>query len=445
MRNMKFWRTALVATLVLTVMLSVTGGTIAWFTDTVESKSNKIEAGTLDIELHQLTAAGWNDISDSTAPLFNSELWEPGRVEYKVLKVENAGTLALKWKTQIVTDAELNKLADVIDVYTKVGVETLPGNREEVATWTKEATLADFIKNAEGKTIGNLAAGAEATLGIALKMREEADNQYQGLSLGSFDIKIVATQDTVEPDSFGKDYDENATYPGEEPKKEWQGFDVVGQDITIDGNEYESADEYVEIAHSSGNLTIKNMTFKNGMTIYTNEVDNQGTVTLENCTIYLNDGTGDPAHATKTQYKKGYGLNLNLVNGSDMTFVFKDCKFVAAEDYVYSGQNSYNVYIGGGYSAESITFDGCEFSGSGKHGIGCSSEDKSQYYKLTVTGCKFFDWNNDPAIANGAAIRGNLPGAEFAADITITGNTFGNNNNSSQSTVAIDSWTGSWN
>ena len=362
-----------------------------------------------------------------------------------MLKVKNNGTLALKWKTQIVTDAELNKLADVIDVYTKVGVETLPGNRKEVATWTKEATLADFIKNAEGKTVGNLAAGAEATLGIALKMREEADNQYQGLSLGAFDIKIVATQDTVESDSFGTDYDENATYPGEEPKKEWQGIDVVNHDITIDGNEYKSADEYVEIAHNSGNLTIKNMTFKNGMTIYTNEVNNEGTVTLENCTIYLNDGTGDPANESKTQHFKGRGLNLNLANGSDMTFVFKDCKFVKAEDYLYNKEFSYNVYIGGGYSAKSITFDGCEFKGAGRHGIGCSSEDKSQYYKLTVTNCNFIDWNNDPNVTNGAAIRGNLPSNEFPADITITGNTFGNNNGSTSNAVAIDNWTGTWN
>ena len=81
MRNMTFWRTALVATLVLTVMLSVTGGTIAWFTDTVESKDNKIEAGTLDIALYKLTnntTAPWEEITDESEPLFNSVLWEPG-------------------------------------------------------------------------------------------------------------------------------------------------------------------------------------------------------------------------------------------------------------------------------------------------------------------------------------------------------------------------------
>ena len=54
MKNMKFWRTALVATLVLTVMLSVTGGTIAWFTDEVKSELNTISAGNLDIELYKV-------------------------------------------------------------------------------------------------------------------------------------------------------------------------------------------------------------------------------------------------------------------------------------------------------------------------------------------------------------------------------------------------------
>lgn len=47
MKSMKFWRTALVGALVLTVMLSVTGGTIAWFTDTVTSDHNIITSGTL--------------------------------------------------------------------------------------------------------------------------------------------------------------------------------------------------------------------------------------------------------------------------------------------------------------------------------------------------------------------------------------------------------------
>ena len=43
----KFGRTALVSVLVLTILLSITSGTIAWFTDEVNSGVNKITAGNL--------------------------------------------------------------------------------------------------------------------------------------------------------------------------------------------------------------------------------------------------------------------------------------------------------------------------------------------------------------------------------------------------------------
>ncbi|MBR2472388.1 MAG: hypothetical protein IKB44_00375, partial [Clostridia bacterium] len=55
-------------------------------------------------------------------------------------------------------------------------------------------------------------------LGIALKMQETAGNEYQGLDLGgAFDIRIFATQNAVEADSLGTDYDANAEYNDDEP------------------------------------------------------------------------------------------------------------------------------------------------------------------------------------------------------------------------------------
>ncbi|MBE5769405.1 MAG: hypothetical protein E7333_07450 [Clostridiales bacterium] len=224
------------------------------------------------------------------------------------------------------------------------------------------------------------------------------------------------------------------------PTDPWETIEVSEGNVT---RENQAATDYVEICHKSGNLTLKNVVFENGLTIYTNKVDNNGTITLEDCVIYLSNGTA--ANSNYNQCKADYGLNLNLANGSDITLTFKNCKFLKPVDHTYSNSpgSTYNVYIGGGYSANSITFEGCTFEGSAKHAIGCSSEATSKYYKLTVTGCNFKDWNNNAE--NGAAIRGNLPSADFAADITISGNTFGNSNNSTQTTVAIDSWNGTWN
>jgi len=205
-------------TLVLALALAgsiLTSGTIAWFTDEVASTGNKIEAGTLDIELYQMDKNGaWQNISNSTEALFTGNLWEPGYTTYRVLKVVNEGSLALKWKTQIINNGEMSKLAEAIDVYVSTAKpDALPADREAVNAMTKQSDLATFINNVESTTIGKLEPGDEAYLTLALKMREEAGNEYQGLTLGDFDVKILAAQDTVEFDGFGtNDYDEDATY-----------------------------------------------------------------------------------------------------------------------------------------------------------------------------------------------------------------------------------------
>ena len=192
------------------------GSTFAWFTDSVTSAGNKIQAGTLklDLELYDADNKTWNSIKESKAPIFNYDLWEPGYTEVQLLKVENEGNLALKWYAKFVSKESLSILADVIDVYVKPSEDTeltYPADRN-LDGYTKVGTLREFVNTIETTTYGHLAANDSAYLGIALKMQESAGNEYQGLSLGAFDIMILATQDTVENDSFGKDYDEDATY-----------------------------------------------------------------------------------------------------------------------------------------------------------------------------------------------------------------------------------------
>ena len=98
------------------------GTTFAWFTDTASTGVNKIQAGTLDVQL--LAADGvtslegqtlsWQKAQSATADATANEevLWEPG-CTYKLqsFKIKNAGNLALKYKIQITGiqgDAELN-------------------------------------------------------------------------------------------------------------------------------------------------------------------------------------------------------------------------------------------------------------------------------------------------------------------------------------------------
>ena len=194
------------------------GSTFAWFTDSVTSAGNKIQAGTLkiDLELLDKTSGVWNSIKEDKTALFDYDLWEPGYTDVKILKVENEGSLALKWMAKFVSDEELSILADVIDVYVKPSATALeyPADRD-LSGYTKVGTLRDFVNTIEDTTYGSLKAEEEAYLGIALKMQESAGNDYQGKSLGAFDIQIVATQLTYENDSFNNQYDKDAKYPGE--------------------------------------------------------------------------------------------------------------------------------------------------------------------------------------------------------------------------------------
>jgi len=189
------------------------GTTFAWFTDSVTSANNKIQSGTLklDLELLDKESGNWNSIKTSQAPLFNYNKWEPGYTEARVLKVQNEGTLALKWMAKFVSANKLSILANVIDVYVCEGATAYP--TRELTGYTRVGTVAEFVNTIETTTTGTLLAGKEATLGIALKMQESAGNEYQGLDLGgAFDIQILATQLTSEIDSFDDQYDKNATF-----------------------------------------------------------------------------------------------------------------------------------------------------------------------------------------------------------------------------------------
>lgn len=246
--------------LLLTLCVTMfAGSTYAWFTDEVVSAGNKIQAGTLDIELYQkadtmtedqkagLTEEdGYMNISKSTKPIFDYTLWEPGYTDVNILKVKNAGTLALKWSADLIAsgsvldlvDTSKVKLSDVIDVYVTTDpaeVSATPSDFNTIkADWEKYGTLTEYILNVSNLTEGlQLEANQEAVLGIALHMQEEAGNEYQGLDLGgTFDILIHADQLAFEKDSFGPNYDKDAAdvpYAGVAqvtPKPEWTIFNM---------------------------------------------------------------------------------------------------------------------------------------------------------------------------------------------------------------------------
>ena len=103
--NMKFVRTWAMLALVMVIGLSVTGGTIAWFTDSVSSTNNIIQSGNLDMKVswkpYGANNTEWTEVTETTKLFKENALYEPGYTEAFWLKIENVGNLAFKYRTAL--------------------------------------------------------------------------------------------------------------------------------------------------------------------------------------------------------------------------------------------------------------------------------------------------------------------------------------------------------
>ena len=320
------------------------GSTFAWFTDTAGTGVNKIQAGRLDVVLEMKVPTAGTDTSEVKEEWVSAEgkvlafkkaagredepvLWEPGcRYELPQLRIRNNGNLALKYRViinGIKGDAKLNEAID----------------------WT-----FDGEKKIDEEQ--HLKAGEAHEFTIKGVMRTDAGNEYQGLSIEGISIKVYATQDTVESDSFGNTYDEKAQYvpsiidsdtaAEEELGKNEENINVIlSKDVTfdvkpydqkpmggdktksivIDGNGHKlifnnTNSDWNNVTWGDAKLTIKNAVIDNsgysadggtwnGHDIYfngdlvlenvtfTNAVALDGTATLKNVTISDKNATQD--------------------------------------------------------------------------------------------------------------------------------------------------------
>ena len=212
-----------VTALVMCVVMLV-GTTFAWFTDTASTGVNKIQAGNLKMEVtYKNTADGDFEKVSKENPVFNNNaLWEPGHVEYVVLKIRNAGNLALKYKLGINIAGETGstnvlgnefKLSD----YIKFGVvdEDLSGKtRDEMVAAVTDGKL---IKEGYSKESHLDITNANETVTLVVWMPTDVGNEANhktGTAAPTIDlgIKVDATQYTYEKDSFDNQYDKDAPY-----------------------------------------------------------------------------------------------------------------------------------------------------------------------------------------------------------------------------------------
>ena len=219
---------------------------------------DKIQAGTLDVQLldEDGTSLEGQTLSWKKAAGHENEavLWEPGcTYELQPIVIKNAGNLALKYKiviSGIQGDAALNNAIE----------------------WTITNTSTVTALDADHA----LAAGASDTLTIKGHMREDAGNEYQGLSIDGIGITVVATQYTYESDSNNNQYDVNAEYP------------VISNADFADAIENADAGSVVDLA--SGTFQLPSNSIPAGVTI-TGAGKENSVLQVNNGSITSNDVT----------------------------------------------------------------------------------------------------------------------------------------------------------
>lgn len=227
----KTFRQTIISSVLIIVMslISMVGGTFAWFTDT-ETVSSRIVSGKLDVEMYYSNTAtdGYENIKTmGEKPLFfvdsegNDILWEPGVVSVCDLKVENAGNLALQYKLFTEFEDQLNEVA-ITDDTAKLS-EVIKAVILPQTTFADRAAAIAAGEGAEGgwKTLaeiadkGTLEAEDYKEFTVVLYWEPtDNDNDYNmkndnaGNELSiKVDFNLVATQYTSELDAFDKYYD----------------------------------------------------------------------------------------------------------------------------------------------------------------------------------------------------------------------------------------------
>ncbi len=270
---------------VLMCVSMLVGTTYAWFTDSVSSANNKIQAGNLDVQLWMHTGTDYEDISESEQPIFGEGslageniLWEPGKTEIVYLAVKNNGSLALKYN--ILVDVTDEGLVGSLKYAILDGVTKDDADASGIDSWGDVIAL-DGVQTgdiASGRTVaaenGALKSQNWDYFALAIHMDELAGNEYQNKNV-VIDIQILATQLEYESDSFGDDYDASLDLSDEGISRTLDDGSTVfyGDDgyVTLTalpenlGNEYTVPADVNNLGSALGGVTLDKLTIPAGV------------------------------------------------------------------------------------------------------------------------------------------------------------------------------------
>ena len=353
------------------------GTTFAWFTDTASTGVNKIQAGNLDVELEYKNSdtEDFTKADKNTKVFKEGALWEPGHVEYVVLKVSNAGSLALKYKLGINIASETgstNVYNNAFNLSDYIRFAVLDGDKTEgsvdrdalVAASTdskliKEGYTAENHLTATGtdnsQKVVTLVVWMPTTVGNEANHKKDAT--APSINLG---INVVATQDTVENDSFGNTYDKDATYPVVVSQNE------LNTSLTLDALKDENG-KVSPVEVTLGNTAAADINYSESNSGYTGKGVMLGSTKL-------NKYAATPAAAGEykftfkdgiiTSKATGYGSIDNYKNTSVYMLVPGNSD-VVFENMTFNGVVSFDIqkYTSPWSNLNSISFKNCTFNG----------------------------------------------------------------------------------
>ena len=354
-----------VMALVMCVVMLV-GTTFAWFTDTASTAVNKIQAGNLDVDIigeDNVSLDGktlsFKDVNNST-----NILWEPGATFFtQGFKIVNKGNLALKYKVIVSGVKGDTGLLKAIDF----AVVTNNTVKDAAAALTE---AGDLLPN-------GASAPADANTYYYLRghMKEEAGNEYKGMTLDGISITVVATQHTHENDSFNNQYDAKA-----DEGTEFYTLDKFNELTEIPEG---TKTIYVDLSGKSleGGITIGNANIADHYN-YTNWNDNAApagynhntgrtdTRSSDNAVRYLYS-TGKPAvdiiltgsvlGANDTGGFNAGTITLQVPDAANV--VFNKVTFGAGQMAMGVWSESFQSTVVD-HKLAGITFDGCTFNGN---------------------------------------------------------------------------------
>lgn len=274
------------------------GTTFAWFTDSVKSANNIIKSGNLDIDVqYTLDGENWKDL-DGADDLFKKGLWEPGHTEVVVLKIENKGSLALKYNANMniiseavgkTKDGANIVLSDILTVSTCTqqytdgngnvasGADIFPAmafnNEGGMEGWIGYQTTSTFKTGNVLKSDKQLQPKEADYIAVKVDMAETVTNEanHNGIEVPAieFGINVLATQFTYENDSFGPDYDEGASVEDaifehggvyEMTADRYENVYIAeNADVIINGNDYSIIKDGAVGFENYGNATLNNV------------------------------------------------------------------------------------------------------------------------------------------------------------------------------------------